>query len=157
MRHAFFHRIDGLSLVDGNKSAGFVLSVSTPALVALAKVKVEPAVQARIVERAKERIAQAKLLPKALLKGTRIVFWENTLVPRVFAADPMFGGSIGANPETFSRLDRTDQAAWLGDEVDYTPHNCDNGKEALALMLLVQTWSEFAHSYLYQASKTDEG
>lgn len=148
---AFFYRFDGLSLVEGNKTAGFDLTIDSRALLALSHIKVEQAQQLRVIEDAKERIARAKLLPKSLLKGASIMYWEDTLVPRFFQGDPTFGGSIGADPETFSRLTRPDAMQWLMDEVRYSPHNIDTAKMALALVVLAQTWGEYASHLLYDA------
>ena len=154
--NSFFTRIDSLSLVDGNKAAGFVLSVSVSSLVALLQSPVEPAIQARVNELVREQLLQSKLLPKKLIESSAIVFWKDTLVPRVFHTSSL-GGSIGANPETYSRLEDSEQISWLGDEVEYTPHNCDTGKNALALMVMVQVWSEFASAQLYQAATAARG
>lgn len=149
----FFHRMEGMNLVEGNKTAGWTFVVDSRALLALMYIKVTPEVQARITADAKARIERAKLLPKIMLKSAGIVFWKDTLVPRVFQGDPMLGGSIGADPETFGRLERPDALMWLLDETEYTAHNTDTAKMALSLAVLATTWSEYASSYLYSAWK----
>lgn len=148
--NAFFTRIDALSLTDGQKAAGLVLAVSVSSLKTLLDCPVEPAIQARVNEQLRAQLLQSKLLPKKLIEGSAIVFWKNTLIPRVFHTSSL-GGSIGADPETYTRLEDPERIGWLGEEVAYTPHNCDTGKNALALMVMVQVWTEFASSVLYQA------
>lgn len=92
-------------------------------------------------------------MSKKAVGSASIGFYGDTGCPRFFVADPMFGGSIGANPETFSRLLRHDALEWLGPTVDFTPHNVDTPKTALALMLLAQTWAEWALSELSMRAK----
>jgi len=36
----------------------------------------------------------------------------------------------------------------LGPTLDYTPHNCDAPVQAIALIIMVQTWAEWAHHRL---------
>lgn len=148
---SFFHRMEDLTLVEGNKTAGWTLVVDSRALLALAHIKVNPETQIRVIEDAKARITRGKLMSKAMLKHAGIAFWKDTLVPRFFQGDPMFGGSIGADPETFSRLERLDARMWLLDEVAYTAHNTDTAKMALALTVLAQTWSEHVSPHLCSA------
>lgn len=151
--HAFFHRIEGLTLRDGNKTAGFVLSISTAAMIELCKRSATPAQQAAVMVDARERLARSQLLAKPLLSKSGIAFHGSTLVPRVFLCDPAFGGSIGADPEVFPRLQLADALDWLGDEIHYTPHNCDTAQMALALVILVETWVEHAAPLLRGADR----
>lgn len=147
--HAFFCRFDNLSLVNGNKTAGFDFIVSTEALQALINLSVSTETQAIIDLEAKARIRRAGLLPSRSISRVGIIFWESTLVPRVFHCDAVFGGSICADPETYDRLHRRKNSVDLiGDEVCYSPHNVDTTKSALALMVMAQTWSEYASAHL---------
>lgn len=78
----------------------------------------------------------------------QIMFVEGTACPRAFIADPLFGGSLGADPEAFGRLQRPDRLDWIGPEVEYTPHNCDTPDQAIILVVLVQAWAEYARAKL---------
>lgn len=144
MNHHFICRFDGLDLFPGNKTAGFSLYVTTEAMVGLARLVVDTTVQQRVVRDAKDRIKRAVLLPDSLIDDARIGFVGNTLCPRFFTTDREFGGSLGAGPDVFGHISRADAAEYLGDQVEFTPHNVDDAKTALALMLLAQTWSETA-------------
>lgn len=140
----YFYQILGLDLVPGNKSAGFVLSVDTVALQQLARIQVSKDDQARVVARARERAARAQLGNKGLRETMGLWFLDDTPVPRVFATHSSFGGSIGADPETFSRLKAADFLERIGEDVHYTPHNVDSPVDAMLQMMLVQTWGEWA-------------
>ncbi len=144
----FFYRFVGMNLTPGNKSAGFVLEVATQALLDLSRLPVTQEEQFKVLERARERIVNAGLMGKRAVKNVCLRFHELTGCPRFFFTDDMFGGSIGADPETFGRFERKDVLDYLGPSVDYTPHNVDTPKQALVLMLLAQTWAEWAHSVL---------
>lgn len=137
--HPFFYRFDHLDLTPGNKSAGFVFSVSTEALLSLMLRPATVHELRLILEAARTRIFNAGLRPLSQLSGLSIGFHGATGCPRFFAADPVFGGSVGADPETFSRLEHPDKLEWIGEVVDYTPHNLDDAKGALSTMLLAQT------------------
>lgn len=144
----FFYRMHGLDLMPGNKSAGFVLSVDTAALHELTHIDVSLDDQDRLVDRARERAARAQLGSKALRESMGLWFLGDTPVPRVFSTHPSFGGSLGADPETFSRLKGAGSVEFIGPEVDYTPHNVDRPVDAMLLMMLAQTWGEWATDLL---------
>lgn len=146
---AFFYRFEGLSLINGNKCAGFEFLVSTETLQVLQGIRVAPEAQARLVDEAKERISRAGLVPKRSLARAGILFWKSTLVPRIIHCDAAFGGSIAADPETYDRLASADAVSRIGKEVCYSPHNVDTAKTSLALMVLAQTWTEWAASHLH--------
>lgn len=122
--------------------------VSTKALAHLITVKPGPEAFKQFYALLHRRLEQAKLMPKVLRSKSDIFFFEDTACPRFFCTDPMFGASIGADPEIFSRLLRPNYLEWLGDTANYTPHNCDTPAQALTLMLMMQTWGEWAQCYL---------
>ncbi len=150
--HQFFYKFDFMDLTPGNKAAGFVLQVSTEALVALTKVPLSAEEQTHMILEARARILRAELLSSAVVDSAGIAFHKNSGCPRIFMVDAMFGSSIGANPETFSHLERDNATGWLGPTVDYTPHNVDAPKASLAIMLLAQTWAEWAGMQLENSS-----
>ncbi len=139
----FFTRIDFMTLQPGNKTAGFFLAVAVSALQKLSTLEVTEEERARLLEDARTRVRRAGLLPESLIEGCGFEFLTGG-VPRYFWVDRMFGGSLGANPDELDKVSRPDQAAWLGEELQYTPHNVDAPKQALVLMILVQTWAEWA-------------
>lgn len=147
--HDFFYRFDGLDLVSGNKTAGFRVEMSTATLKALSKVTVSAEDYQALVSQMRERLERANLLPKSLRRHSGVTLLDATAVPRIFTTDPMLGGSLGANPEELAWLrDKDNYAEWLGDSLSYTPHNVDAARQALTLVILVQTWAEWAHMKL---------
>ncbi|WP_434716283.1 hypothetical protein [Paraburkholderia sp. A3RO-2L] len=144
---SFFTRIDYLNLVPGNKTAGFVLAVSTRALKTLAAISVSEAEVQELNKRAQERVSRAGLLPVALVEDCGLELRLGG-VPSHFWVSQMFGGSIGARPEELSWLGAAQKADWLGEELEYTPHNVDTPAQALVLVILIQTWAEWAQGKL---------
>jgi hypothetical protein len=140
----FFYRFDGLAYEPGYKSAGFCFVVDTQVLKTLKGIQVTPEEQARVIEISHTRIRQSGLLKKKLLRFPAIFFHENTACPRYFHTDSSFGGSVGADAETFGWLDRPDFMEWIGPEVAYTPHNVDAPSDTFMLTVLCQTWAEWA-------------
>lgn len=55
----------------------------------------------------------------------------------------MFGGSIGAFPQEMERLGYYENE---GEDYDirYVPHNVDTPNQAMALLIMVETWAEWA-------------
>lgn len=145
----FFYRFSGMHLAPGNKASGFVFSLESQAFLQLAAIEFTPRQRELVLVSACQRIAHAQLVPKKALKALSIGYHAGSALPRWFVQDPMFGASLGANPEDFSRIERADALAWLGPETDYTPHNVDTPKQALALMLLAQAWTEAVGPLLY--------
>jgi hypothetical protein len=139
----FFTRIDYMTLKPGNKTAGFFLAVAVSALKTLSTVTVTEEERARLLEDARTRVRRAELLPDTLVDGCGFELLTGG-VPRYFWVDRMFSGSLGANPDELDKVSRPDQVEWLGEEMEYTPHNVDAPKQALVLMILVQTWAEWA-------------
>ena len=139
-----FYRFEGLDLLPGNKKAGFYFIVDTQVLRDLCHVKVHAADQQLLTTHAQERAARVQLLNKRGRASMNILFHQDTAAPRAFCVDPMFGGSIGADPEDFARLSRPDFLDYIGEEVVYTPHNVDLPQQALVLLLMAQTWAEWA-------------
>lgn len=153
MTSNFFYRIDGFDLFPGNKTAGFCLSIATPALIQLVREKVPNGELDHLMVLVHERLGRLGNSFKKLGKNAQILFVEGTACPRAFISDPSFGGSIGADPETFSRLMRPHPLDWIGPEVEYTPHNCDAPAQAMILMVLAQTWAEYAQIKLHDIAR----
>jgi hypothetical protein len=145
----FFTRVDGLSLVPGNKTAGFVGVVSTEALRILREIPVGNDEVVALLTRMRERLLNAKLIPKRALNGSGVSLLAGSACPRFFVTDPTFGGSIGADPDDLDRLDKPEAFDYIGPTTDYTPHNVDTPAQALALLVMFETWAEWAHGKLY--------
>jgi hypothetical protein len=155
----FFYRVDHFDLTPGNKSAGFFLTVSTDALRRLREIDVDVEEYQALSMKAIERIARAKVLPKTKrgLSSCRMLLVERSACPLSFSTDPVFGASLGGDPDKLARLTQEDAFEVLSPSLDYTPHNCDAPAQALALMILVQTWGEWAYGKLVvQASKLNQ-
>lgn len=144
----FLHRIEGLSLTPGNKTAGFDALISTEVLKRLRELPVDSKVQAELLATMRERVLTADLLPRELADRCGVVLVEGTLCPRFFVTDPTLGGSVGADPNELERLERDDAVEWIGPTMAYTPHNVDTPAQALALLVMVETWAEFARVHL---------
>lgn len=146
------YRLESYVLTNAPKQAGFVLCIPTSTLGLLSKLRVSEEQAQHLQKMCNTRLHnlwEAKMIRKSLLKSAHVRLWENSPVPRFFTADPIFGGSLGADPETFGRLCSPETMAWLGDEVAYTPHNVDNAVGAIVLTVLVATWAEWAQGQLY--------
>lgn len=141
----YIYRIIGLDLLPGNKSAGFVLSVDALALQQLSHLSVTAQEQLAVIDSAQTRASRAGLGNRILRSGMGIAFHKLTPVPRVFSA---LSGSIGADPELWGRMQAPDFVQCLPQGVEYTPHNTDSPAEAMLLMLLAQTWGEWATDLL---------
>lgn len=144
----FLHRIEGLCLTPGNKTAGFDALISTQVLKRLQALPVDSKTQEDLLTTMRERVLVANLLPRKLSERCGVVLVNGTLCPRFFVTDPALGGSVGADPNEIERLFRDDAEEWLGPVVAYTAHNVDTPAQALALLVMVETWVEFARSYL---------
>lgn len=143
----FFYRFEGLDLIRGPKAAGFVLVVATEALARLHAVEVNVEEYQQLQMRALERISRIEKMKKNLLSRAQLVLYPGTAMPTRFVTDAVFGASIGADPETLGRLAEEGVQAIerVGPVVEYTPHNCDTPMQALMLLILAQTWAEWAH------------
>jgi hypothetical protein len=144
----FFSRIEGLSLTPGNKSAGFNAVVSTDVLKRLREMQISEEQHTHLLMRMRERILNAKLLPKKQLGRCGVVLDNGSWCPRCFITDPAFGGSIGADPSELERLRAQDAMEWIGSTMTYTPHNVDVPSAALALLVMFETWAEMARLQL---------
>lgn len=144
----FFTRIDYMTLAPGNKSAGFFLAVSTKALEKLGSMTVSDEEWESLVAEARARVQHAELLPKKMVADCGFERYQGTAVPRSFWVNRMFASSLGADPDWLRYVTDPEMAEVMGDEVSYSPHNVDSPKQALALMILVQTWSEWAWAKL---------
>ena len=151
MDFEFFHRIDGFGLVPGNKTAGFVLRVSTTATKRLLSMTVSAAEHKALLEEVRARIRRAGLVSDAAIEKLDIELAYGTGCPLFFSTDPATGGSVGARPEDLQRATRELAEAYLGPFVEYTPHNVDSPVQAMVLMIAVQTWAEWAYGRLRQA------
>lgn len=152
----FFTRIDFMTLKPGNKSAGFFLAVSVPALQALSTLAIPEDEHLRLLAEAQVRVKRSGLLAEELVEDCGFELYQGTAVPRYFCANPMFGGSLGAQPEELGYLTDPARAGFLGPELGYTPHNVDTPASALVLMILVQTWAEWAWGKLQIAGAARE-
>ncbi|HDR9103420.1 TPA: hypothetical protein QDB04_000140 [Burkholderia vietnamiensis] len=155
----FFYRVDHFDLTPGWKAAGFFLTVSTDALRRLREVAVSAEEYQALSMKAIERVARAKVLPKTKrgLSGCRMSLVEHSGCPLSFSTDPVFGASLCGDPDKLGRITQADALEVLGPSLDYTPHNCDAPAQALALMILVQTWGEWAYGkLLVQAAKPNQ-
>jgi len=153
----FFYRFEGFDLIRGPKAAGFVLVVATEALARLHAVEVAVEEYQQLQMRALERISRIEKMKKTLLSRAQLVLFPGTAMPMRFVTDPVFGASIGAEPETLGRLaeEGVQAVEHVGSVVEYTPHNCDTPVQALMLFILAQTWAEWAHDkLLLQHSKS---
>lgn len=144
----FLHRIEGLCLTPGNKTAGFDALISTQVLKQLLALPVDSRLQEDLLTTMRERVLVADLLPRELAERCGVVLVTGTLCPRFFVTDPALGGSVGADPNEIERLPRDDAEEWIGPVVVYTAHNVDTAAQALALLVMVETWVEFTRSYL---------
>ena len=144
----FFTRIDYLTLTPGNKSAGFFLAVSAKALEQLGSMTVSDEEWGTLVAEAHTRLQNAEILPKKMVADCGFERYQGTAVPRSFWVNRMFASSLGADPEWLRYVTDPEMSQVMGDEVSYSPHNVDAPKQALALMILVQTWSEWAWAKL---------
>ncbi|KVP75237.1 hypothetical protein WJ96_05630 [Burkholderia ubonensis] len=144
----FFTRIDFMTLQPGNKTVGFFFAVSVPALQALSTVAVTEEEWQRVLADARTRVRHAALLPEELVEECGLELYQGTAVPRYFWVNRMFGGSLGAQPEELGYISEPARAEGLGPELSYSPHNVDTPAQALVLMILVQTWSEWASGKL---------
>jgi len=152
----FFTRIDCMDLTPGNKSAGFFLVVSVPALQLLSAVTISAEEGQRLVAAARLRVRNSGLLPEKSVEDCGLELLNNTAVPKYFWVSQMFAASIGAEPTELADIADPARAAALGAELGYTPHNVDAPHQALVLMILVQTWSEWARDRIMLAQLTQK-
>lgn len=138
-----FYRFDGLSLTPGNKTAGFTAQIRLDALRAFL-VPVSEEDRQRLMADIEQRLTHAGLIPTESLRYLRVMFHESTAVPRAFIVDPMFGGSIGADPDGLSKALAAEDPSDRWPLIDYTPHNLDHPQQALALVVMVTAWADWA-------------
>jgi hypothetical protein len=139
----FVTRIDYMTLKPGNKTAGFFLAVAVSALKTLSTVEVTEEESTRLLDDARTRVRRAELISNELVDDCGFELIKGG-VPRYFWVNRMFAGSLGANPDELDDISRPERIEGLGPELEYTPHNVDAPKQALVLMILVQTWAEWA-------------
>lgn len=146
----FFFRIEHLSLTPGPKQAGFVLTLCGETAVRLRAIYPTEKAIGRLNEMVASRLAHADVLGPATLSSCRVILAEGSAMPLVLSTGS-FGGSIGAGGEELQRLTQPDAAERVGPVFELTPHNVDSPKEALALLVMAQTWGEWAYSELLVA------
>jgi hypothetical protein len=69
VKFQFIHRIQGLHLTGGNKTAGFLLALDTEALRQLRQLPVTLEENQTLLIRMRERVLRAKLMKKSLLRA----------------------------------------------------------------------------------------
>ncbi|MFK4706113.1 hypothetical protein ABIC83_002952 [Roseateles asaccharophilus] len=142
------YRLNGFDLESGNKAAGFGVSLPTDQLGMLAQIKVSEDRIVSLHRSIQARLANAKLLPKPIIRECGVMLLDGSACPRAFVADPVFGASIGADPGTLQRILDGEGVESFGPEIEYTPHNTDSAKQAIALAIIVATWAEWANHEL---------
>lgn len=150
----FFTRIDCMDLTPGNKSAGFFLAVSVPALQLLRTVAVAEEEMQRLLAAARTRVRNSGLVSEEAAEDCGFELLAGSAVPKHFWVNKMFAASIGAQPSELADISDAERARGLGPEISYTPHNVDAPSHALVLMILAQTWSEWARDRLMLAQAT---
>lgn len=147
----FFTRIDGLSLTPGNKTAGFCLAVSVPEAHVLSRLVVRESDLQQLQAEMVQRIKNSGLLTGADAEDCGIEFFQGCSLPSYFWVNRMFSASIGAEPNDLADIVLPSLVGDLGPEISYTPHNCDAPQHALVLLIMVQTWAEWAWGRLLAA------
>lgn len=142
----FIYRVEGFDLVPGNKTAGFTLIVSTKALQVLQKVTVTTEQYQDLMMQMRERVVRSKLFPKNMVSGCGVQLFKGSACPAYFTTDPVLGGSVGADPDHLLRLQETDALEQFGETMSFTPHNTDSPAQAMALLIMIQTWDEWARA-----------
>lgn len=156
--HQFFYRIDGLSLAAGNKSAGFSVEVRVKTLLELSKTPMDPKIHESLMEQMRERILNAGVLPKRIVQHCGFALRKGSCVPLMFTTHPAFGSSLCGDPNFLEALSDIDDKEFsdvlaVYDDLDdtsisYTPHNVDSPGHALALLIMFETWAEWAYLQL---------
>jgi hypothetical protein len=143
------YSIDGLDLVSGNKTAGFSVSLLADSARELAQRPIEASDADKCNRAIRETLARADLLPEAFIGSAGVAFYKNSMLPLAFIQDPI-GGSLGFDrSELQDVLDRLGEKEGFGLPVlQYYAHNVDAAKQALALVVVVQVWSEWARAKL---------
>lgn len=145
MTTEFFSRIEGLDLTPGSKQAGFVLVLSGEAAVRLRSIKPSERSVSELHAMVANRLANAGVVSKTVQQSCRVVLAEGSAFPLVIMTSSI-GGSLGLGGEEVRRLAEPDAHEWVGPVVELTPHNVDTPKDALALLVMAQTWAEWAYS-----------
>jgi len=144
----FFYRFDGLGLVPGNKAAGFVAYLDTSVLQRLRAIPMTGEEYQTLTVEMHARVQRSGLVKKSQVSCCGFALVPDTACPLMFTTDPVFGASVGADPNELLHLSEVNPLAWLGPTVAYTPHNADTPAQALVLMVLVATWGEWAFNRL---------
>lgn len=150
----FFYRFNHMSLIPGSKQAGFTVEFSTSVLKELSATPRDPGVLQSLTVEMRGRLLRAALLPKAATLQSCIQFREGSFCPLGFATDPVFGASVSADPEEMRLLPRPDALEYIGSTMTFTPHNVDSPRQALALVVMVETWAEWAYALLQRAESS---
>lgn len=143
----FFCRIDGFDMKPGSKQSGFTVVLDGESAVRLRNIKITEKDASSLNEMVASRLAHAEVVNEAIQKSCRVILAESSAFPKIIMTSGI-GGSIGLDGEEVRRLGLDDANQWVGPVVEMTPHNVDSPKEALALMVMVQTWAEWAHTQM---------
>lgn len=151
----FFTRIDGLTLTPGNKTAGFLLAISTPAARVLSSIPASPEELQRLHADAWLRIRNSGLMSGnrlgAAVEECGLDLLDGSSLPRYFWVNRMFATCLGGESSELNDITDPARVKNLGPEILFSPHNCDVPQHALVLLILVQTWAEWAEGRLLVA------
>lgn len=146
----YFYKFEGLRLLPGEKRSGFDFSVSAQALRTLRTVPLGAQAQSVVLDDARQRIRHAGLAKPLLVDTAALHYVQGSWCPRWFEIGREFGSSLGADPSELQRILEAHPQDGGPEELVFTPHNVDTPGMALSLMLLAQTWAEWAQSVLHK-------
>lgn len=150
----FFHRLEGLTLLAGNKTSGFSLILDAAAAQEMANQPVKPSWLTSLQETIEKRVARSGLVNKEDPVRYGVELFQDSLCPAYFYTDKAFGGSVGADPTDQGRLLEGESGlSYIGPFFDYTPHNVDMPSQAMLLMLMIETWAEWAYNCMTISGK----
>lgn len=143
------YAIEGFDLVSGNKTAGFSMQLMPDSVRQLAERPIDAREAAQCNDAVRETLARADLLPHAFTQGAKIAFYQGTMLPLAFIQDPI-GGSLGLDHgDLHEILERRGEAQGYSlPYLEYSAHNVDSAKQALALSVILQVWAEWARAKL---------
>lgn len=140
----FFYRFDHLNLIHSNKQAGFHFILKKEAALKLKAVRMTVEEYQYLTIKMRERLLRAKLMTARTVGNAGFSCAEGTACPTFFTTHSMFGGTISADPNDIEMLQRDDAAEQLLPSMTFTPHNMDTPTQALCLLIMIETWAEWA-------------
>ena len=156
MNPDFFYRFECFDLVPGNKTAGFVMHVSTEALKRLCEATATAEERKHLLSLQAERVGNSGLVAPDEQESCGMAFYgSSSACPLMFTTDPTLGGSLGANPQELARLAEGHGEEYFGPSIEYAPHNVDSPAQAMVLMILALAWAEWAHTKLVRLARED--